>query len=69
MREPNSAYPHQLAVWVFPRKLGQARRVLTERSRAAYLRPMRSKPLELPPNVARRFLADMRAFFRRNERQ
>jgi hypothetical protein len=24
---------------------------------------MRSKPLELPPDVARRFLEDMRAFF------
>jgi hypothetical protein len=28
-----------------------------------YIHAMRSKPLELPPDVARRFLEDMRAFF------
>ena len=33
------------------------------RCRAAYLRAMPRKPLELPPEVARRFVRDMRAYF------
>jgi len=36
--------------------------VLTERGRAAYLKTMFRKPLELPPEIAKAFVRDMRAF-------
>jgi hypothetical protein len=35
----------------------------------AYLRPMPRKPIELPPEAARRLLEDMRAYFAEETRQ
>jgi hypothetical protein len=45
-----------------PEHLARPGRVLTERGRAAYLKTMFRKPLELPPEIAKAFVRDMRAF-------
>jgi hypothetical protein len=54
--------PAPLSVRVRPR-LYQRGRAVSEPTQGAYIHPMPSKPIELPPALARAFVEDMRLFF------
>ena len=60
MLEPNSTYAQSTVRFgSSPEHSARPDRVLTERDRAAYLKTMPRKPLELPPAVARAFVRDV----------